>query len=960
MRFRRSKTTDRAKDLGHGTTHRQIAPRHGTFRRPRFRPGIEHLDVRALLSTVTLSGNIFLQQDVSGNYTFNNPSSGTFLAPVTGAMVALDKQTPVVSSDGTYSITVTQAQTATVHTLTVTPPSGYVGFNDQSLSYTVTVPAADNTSNQKPPPLNFMLTPKNEAAVQNLYQMVLSRPADFAGFNTQLGVIGTSGDNVGQVFMNLYNSSEFAQESQPIADLIEALMPGPFNVGAFRESVQLQNLGTAQDATALEFLYSQQVVNTYGNLSAMPTAEYVNFMYSHILHHGPTTAQRKTWVSLLTPHGNNAPLANRGDLALSLVNSAAFQSGRVAVQTNAAVSLLYLGVLGKQPTGSQLASAVRAVRAAVNKGTPLATALAQVLETTASQLAQGSDYQKLTAYPSTFYSDVQTDQIPTTVKPISRLEKFDTKTGEFDLPVAANSIKSTRLDPVNAYFIVHGWAPGLTQTVLLNSTPGNPGKAWQTDDTPWLVNKVPADGKRNGVPIAVSDQGLAQAIIAANKIAAKKSNRAAQKAEVFEFSWIDQSATPSGSIDTITGTLTKNSAVVGQLSTGELANLAPGMDVTGPGIAPGAYITSIDMVKGQLTLSAPAELSVPGGAKSILGTLSVYTSKFTIPATVTGDRAVISGIDTTRLVPGMTVTDATTTNQYIPSNTSIASISVYDGKNGQLTLSAPANVNGSSVPLTFTGQNLTYLPNQTATWSSLYPTTTVTVNDTSQLTSGITVIDPSGDIPEGDTIYAITSQTTFTLSTEATTDSSSPLPLTFSGTNLGALLQQNLFAGQSESYTQQNGLVMSQAIKQALAPNFFTYGSHDGNGLIQIMGHSHGSKVATIAALALQQANVPVAQLTLLESPEDGPYYNPTGTSGTAYNTALAGLGGAELQLVLPGSDEHQQKSREWSRIHRLDVRRQLLFEPGSRLGARRFRPGQLWFCSGRQEPTVKHRGRQA
>ena len=446
----------------------------------------------------------------------------------------------------------------------------------QSLSYTVTVSAADNTSSQKPPPLNFMLTPKNQAAVQNLYEMVLSRPADFAGFNTQLDVIGTFGDNVGQVFMNLYNSSEFAQESQPIADLIEALTPGPLNVGAFRESVQLQNLGTAQDATALQFLYSQQVVNTFGDLSAMPTADYVNFMYSHILGHGPTTAQRKTWVSLLTPHGNNAPLANRGDLPLSLVNSAAFQSGRVAVQTNAAVSLLYLGVLGKEPTGSQLASAVKAVRAAVNKGTPLAKALAQVLETTANQLTQGSDYQNLSAYQNTFYSDVQTDQIPTTVKPISRLEKFDTKTCQFDLPVTANSIKSTKADPVNAYFIVHGWAPGLTQTVLLNSTPGNPGKAWQTDDTPWLVNKVPADGKRNGVPIAVSDQGLAQAIIAANKIAAKKKNRAAKTAEVFEFSWIDQSATPSGLDRYHHGPAHEEQQVVEQLSTGELANLAVG------------------------------------------------------------------------------------------------------------------------------------------------------------------------------------------------------------------------------------------------------------------------------------------------------------------------------------------------------------------------------------------------
>ena len=159
----------------------------------------------------------------------------------------------------------------------------------------------------------------------------------------------------------------------------------------------------------------------------------------------------------------------------------------------------------------------------------------------------------------------------------------------------------------------------------------------------------------------------------------------------------------------------------------------------------------------------------------------------------------------------------------------------------------------------------------------------------------MTVIDPSGDIPEGDTIYAITSQTTFTLSTEATTDSSSPLPLTFSGTNLGALLQQNLYAGQSESYTQQNGLVMAQAIKQALAPNFFTYGSNrrqrtdPDHGAQPRLEGGDDCRTGTSAS-----ESVPVAQLTTLESPEDGPYYNPTGTSGTAYNTALAGLGGAQ------------------------------------------------------------------
>jgi hypothetical protein len=37
------------------------------------------------------------------------------------------------------------------------------------------------------------------------------------------------------------------------------------------------------------------------------------------------------------------------------------------------------------------------------------------------------------------------------------------------------------------------------------------------------------------------------------------------------------------------------------------------------------------------------------------------------------------------------------------------------------------------------------------------------------------------------------------------------------------------------------------------------------------MGHSHGAKVATVATVALEAANVPVSQLTLFDSPETGP-----------------------------------------------------------------------------------------
>jgi pimeloyl-ACP methyl ester carboxylesterase len=74
----------------------------------------------------------------------------------------------------------------------------------------------------------------------------------------------------------------------------------------------------------------------------------------------------------------------------------------------------------------------------------------------------------------------------------------------------------------------------------------------------------------------------------------------------------------------------------------------------------------------------------------------------------------------------------------------------------------------------------------------------------------------------------------------------------------------------SEAYTTMNGMRMAEAVMQALVPNY-----SQGAGEVHLIGHSHGARVATVAAVALQQAaakntnfNV-VGQLTLLDSPED-------------------------------------------------------------------------------------------
>ena len=66
----------------------------------------------------------------------------------------------------------------------------------------------------------------------------------------------------------------------------------------------------------------------------------------------------------------------------------------------------------------------------------------------------------------------------------------------------------------------------------------------------------------------------------------------------------------------------------------------------------------------------------------------------------------------------------------------------------------------------------------------------------------------------------------------------------------------------SEALTNINGLRLATAIRQLLGNNY------DGN--IHLLGHSHGSKVVTLAALALQQwgGTTQAKQLTIFDSPE--------------------------------------------------------------------------------------------
>jgi hypothetical protein len=69
---------------------------------------------------------------------------------------------------------------------------------------------------------------------------------------------------------------------------------------------------------------------------------------------------------------------------------------------------------------------------------------------------------------------------------------------------------------------------------------------------------------------------------------------------------------------------------------------------------------------------------------------------------------------------------------------------------------------------------------------------------------------------------------------------------------------------ESEAYTHVNGMRLANALQEAIAPSFWTMPT----GILRLIGHSHGSRVATVAAMTLQHAGRRVAHLTILDAPE--------------------------------------------------------------------------------------------
>jgi len=471
--------------------HRSVRRREWQRRRRRARQlGAESLESRSMLAD--LGGVVRQTIDVAGLA----PDDPAAFVSLPGVTVRLDDGSQAVTdANGAYAFSNVAAGSRTV---SVVLPEGFVGASAQSLSFAVQVAADDAVTG-----LNFALAQRNQAIVQNLFELVLQRPAAAEEFSAAVGRLDAGGA-IAAEFGRLVRSQEYQTVVKPVAGFAQAMFPGVLEIGTVRASGQQQRLGIRQDATIQGIMTSQPFVAAHGDTSLLSNADYVRFLYRELISRGPSSRQLRNGVTALEQG------TTRGQFALDLTDTPAFQARR-SVQRSAQAAITYAAVLGRMPTSAEVG--------AFRRGSASSVELAR-------RLGRSVEFRDIEGFTSTAIWDVQAMSLAPPVSPLHRLQRYNPTTQKFDLPVTAGSITSSFLEPRNVYVYSHGWSPGSLEEVMLGSTPGDPLQSWNASPPvpEWLFDATSE----------VSVAGLAQSIVDADPTAI-----------VLAYSWIDLSATSS-------------------------------------------------------------------------------------------------------------------------------------------------------------------------------------------------------------------------------------------------------------------------------------------------------------------------------------------------------------------------------------------------------------------------------
>jgi hypothetical protein len=437
------------------------------FRRLRpavFRPSVTPLEERRLLAS--LSGLVFQTVD-SVDPGQTSPGAGVAGVLVTARGTHQGRTMSArTGADGSYSFANLAADTYQVAIPQL--PRGFWGFSGQLLSAQVVLAASQTFPN-----LNFGLTPRTTAVVQNLYERVLMRSADANGLAAWVRRLNNNSITIGQAFAGFLNSTEFKSVVLPLAKMLGVFFPGnPVDPDLLRHNAQLIQEGITPDAAVLSALYSQTFVSHFGNTSRLSNTAFVTFLYRKLLHRSPDRPGLALWVGKL-----DSGTVNRGQAVLGFIAAPEFLRANPTILNTVSVSMAYLGLLGRpaDQAGYQF------WLSRLNAGQVTIAGMGNAFVASA-------EFQSLRGYPDVFLSDVEVQPIEPEVSLLNRVEMYNPAIGHqtFDQDVAPGSIsgRGGNGQPVDLYVFAHGWAPSFLEDVLLHSTPGDPLHVWDTVNFP--------------------------------------------------------------------------------------------------------------------------------------------------------------------------------------------------------------------------------------------------------------------------------------------------------------------------------------------------------------------------------------------------------------------------------------------------------------------------------------------
>ncbi len=308
--------------------------------------------------------------------------------------------------------------------------------------------------------------------------------------------------------------------------------------------------------------------------------------------------------------------------------------------------------------------------------------------------------------------------------------------------------------------------------------------------------------------------------------------------------------------------------------------------IAGRGYANGAGVAAVDSSNSGTDDIALAPAS--GGSAVVLNSAGIGatldgtpTVLYSVPSTPGGSLAATSSL-TEAATPGF----GGTPNAPLPAAlTPLQRLGYYDKSTGQFVTVNPddSRLAGKDVYVIVHGWAPGYLnwvnaaaaKGQTLLWWNTFPTQ---LGYDPTISGGLS--PDSNFLLDGNTVNGVVVNPTGLAETLAWMDPNAAV-LAYSWIDESATATSSLGIPENASVagarTELNGERLALGLSQAIGPDF--------TGKLQIIGHSYGSKVATVAAGALTQASpIHVNQLTILDSPED---------NGSTLGETVAGDGAA-------------------------------------------------------------------